>query len=364
MQELIIDLRSDTLSRPSPAMQQAMAQAETGDDCFGEDGTVQALEEHVAGLFGKESALLMPTGTMSNQVALRVLVDRGNEVICDASHHLNFFEAAQTADFSGVSINPVDSKDGSLDVAALKAAIETRARWTQNYAAPQLVWHENTINGRGGRVVPLPLLESVWTWAQTQGLSVYIDGARIFNASVASGVKLAQYGRTANALAVCFAKGLGAPMGSALIGSRDFIRRARRWRKWYGGGLHQSGVIAAAALYGLKHNIPRLAEDHENARLFAVALTDTGYVDVVAPESNIVLFDVGRLGIEPARFVALAERLGVKLLAWRGHQIRAVFFLEVSRRQAVEAAARIASLVEQIAARSRPAGVPANVAAT
>ncbi|WP_437624127.1 threonine aldolase family protein [Sorangium sp. So ce1151] len=365
MNEDLVDLRSDTLSRPSPAMQQAMARAETGDDCFGEDKTVRALEEHMAGLFGKEAALLMPTGTMSNQVALRVLIDRGNEVICDASHHLNFFEAAQTADFSGVSLNSVDSKDGLLDVAALQAAIETRARWTQSYSTPRLVWHENTINGRGGRVVPLPLLQSVWDWAQARGLSVYIDGARIFNASVASGVPPAQYGQTASALSVCFAKGLGAPMGSTLIGSRDFIQQARRWRKWYGGGLHQSGVIAAAALYGLKHNIAQLAEDHENAKHFALGLMDSGCVDVVMPESNIALFDIGRLGVEPARFIAMADALGVKLLSWRGHQIRAVFFLNVSRRQTLAATTRIASLVERLAARGRPAGFPANdVAAT
>ncbi|WP_374562025.1 low specificity L-threonine aldolase [Ideonella sp.] len=359
MKDDIVDLRSDTLSRPTPAMLQAMAQAETGDDCFGEDKTVHALEEHVAGLFGKEAALLMPTGTMSNQVALRVLVDRGNEVICDASHHINFFEAAQTADFSGVSLNPVQTHDGMLDVATIQSAIETRARWSHSYAVPRLVWHENTVNGRGGRVVPLATLQQVRDWTSQQGLATYIDGARVWNASVATGVGLAQYGQTATALSVCFAKGLGAPMGSALVGSRDVITQARRWRKWYGGGLHQSGVVAAAALYALRHHLPLLADDHENARHFALGLMDTGCVDVVVPETNIALFDISRLGIEPGRFVSMADWLGVKLLAWRGQVIRAVFCLNTTRKQTLNATTRIASLIERIAARGGVAGAAA-----
>lgn len=263
-----VDLRSDTLTRPTRAMLLAMAESEVGDDCFGEDPTVQALEARCANLFGHEAALLLPSGTMSNQLALRCLTNPGDEVICDSSYHVNFFEASPTCDLAKVSVNPVTVADGILSPVNVDEAISRRARWSNAYAKPTLIWIENTINGHGGRIYPLDKLRDLSEYAQNSKLNIFMDGARLFNAIVATGIDPKVYGGMVTALTVCFSKGMGAPIGSVLIGSKDFVRRARVIRKWYGGAMHQSGFIAAAALFALDNNLVNLKTDHQNARSF------------------------------------------------------------------------------------------------
>jgi threonine aldolase len=334
-------------------MVRAMAAADGGDDCYGESTTAIALEESCAEMFGKEAALLMPTGTMSNQVGLRALLPRGQEVVCDATYHLNFFEAAPTCDLGGAAINPIDTPDGLLSPDVLEKALLRRARWSDAYASTGVIWTENTVNGLGGRVFPWGRLAELWVWAQHRGISVYLDGARVLNACVATGTRPEQFGGVTTAMSLCFAKGLGAPMGSVLLGSRAFIETARRFRKWYGGALHQSGPIAAAALWALQHNVARLEEDHANATALAAALAGTGLVSVTRPDTNIVLFDLADLACDAQEFVALAERVGVRLLIWRDREIRAVFSLEVSAEDSRAAASALCGLIERIGPAAR-----------
>ncbi|MGJ3261758.1 MAG: threonine aldolase family protein [Salinarimonas sp.] len=329
-----VDLRSDTLTRPCSGMRLAMSNADVGDDCFGEDRCVRALEERCAEAFGRDAALYFPTGTMSNQVALRVLTRPGDEIVCDSSYHVNFFEASPSSDLGKIAINPVDTEDGVLTVHAVQQAMFRRARWSPAYAVPKLIWVENTINGHGGRVFPAETLRLVCDFADDNGLEVYMDGARVLNASIASDVPLKVYGRTVTALSLCFAKGLGAPMGSVLVGDVDLIAHARIFRKWYGGALHQSGFGAAAALYALDHNLERLAEDHENANLFYSTIVSSGALTAVRPETNIVIFDVANLNVSVGEFVSQAEQSGIRMLVWRGTQIRAVFSLNATREDA------------------------------
>ncbi|BEL04880.1 low specificity L-threonine aldolase [Actinoplanes sichuanensis] len=331
-----MDLRSDTLSRPDPAMLHAMANADHGDDRYGESTATTELEEHCAALFGKESGLFMPSATMSNQVALKVLATRGGDVLCEAGHHLDEFAAAAAADLAGVTVNAVTSADGFLRPEA--AALPTTG----------LVWVENTITARGGRIHPLPLLTALKEWTGRRGIPVYLDGARIMHAVAATGVAPAAWGATSDAMALCFAKGLGAPFGSVLLGTADFIRVARRYRRWYGGALHRSGPAAAAALWALRHNSTRLAEDHANAALFAAMLAESPHVEVTRPDTNIVHVDVSRLHLSPAEFVVRAAEAGVRVLAGRRGEIRAVFGGGTSRRQAIRAAERLIAVAGRI----------------
>ncbi len=322
---MVCDLRSDTLTKPSLDMLRHAAASDQGDDCFGEAKAVTALEERCADLFGKEAALLLPTGTMSNQIALRVIARPGDEVICDASYHINFFEAAQSSAFSGVSLNSVGSADGVLRKDLLDEAVSTRARWTDTYAKTTAVWLENTINGKNGRPLSLAEMQDINRWARDHGLFVYIDGARVLNAAAALNLQPAEIGAQADGISMCFAKGLGAPMGSILAGSRQFIGAARRYRKWFGGSLHQSGFIASAAHYALDHNQKQIVQDHRNARTFSEKITNMSQISVDQPETNIVMFDVGETGLHPSYLVSELHAKGVRILVWKDTTLRAVF---------------------------------------
>ncbi|WP_218952426.1 threonine aldolase family protein [Amycolatopsis anabasis] len=354
MDTSLIDLRSDTLTRPGPRMLRAMAAADYGDDCYGENTSVRELEEHCMEVFGKQAAVFMPTGTMSNQVALKSLVGRGQEVLCDSDYHINFFEASPSSDLGGAAINSVRTPDGFLTPGIAEDALGRRARWSPVYAETRLVWMENTINGRGGRVYPLPLMQSVRAWCFQRDISVFLDGARILNAAVATGIAPRMWGQTNDAMSLCFAKGLGAPMGSVLMGTAEFISMARHYRKWYGGALHQSGPIAAAALWAVQYNVERLAEDHLNARMFASVLAESSLFVVDQPETNIVIFDVGQLNCSPDQYVQLAAEAGVKVLVWRHSEIRAVFSLTVSGSDALVAARRLVRVAETAGRRRQP----------
>jgi threonine aldolase len=335
----LIDLRSDTTRSPAEPVLRAMLSG--GSSATGE------LEEYCAALFGKESGLFMPSGTMSNQVALKVLAGRGREVLCDAGNHLNVFDASPAADLGGVAINAVDTPDGFLRPSAVSAAMSRRAGG--------LIWTENTMSARGGRVYPLALLADLRRWSARHGITVYLDGARILHAVAATGITPAVWGATSDVLALSLTKGLGAPLGSVLLGTADFIGAARDHRRWHGGALRQRGPFAAAALWALRHHSARLAEDHANAALFASVLAGSPLFGVTPPDTNIVLLDVSGVGCPSAEFVARAADAGVRMLARRGDSVRAVFDHRTSAHGARRAAERLITVAGQL----KPAGAPA-----
>jgi len=326
----IVDLRSDTVTRPSPAMRAAMARAEVGDDVFDDDPTIHRLQERVAALLGKERALFVPSGTMGNAVAVRSLTQPGDEILLHRDSHLYFYEGGGYAAISGCSVCLLDGERGLLDPSTVRAALRPA---DDHHPRSSLVVLENTHNRGGGSVWPLALMAAVSEIAAAHGLRAHLDGARLLNACAASGEAPEAYARHADTVSICFSKGLGAPVGSALAGSRETIERAHRWRKMLGGGMRQAGILAAAALYALEHNIERLAEDHAHARLLAEALADMpgAAIDPGSVETNIVYFDVDERAGSAAELCATLEAEGVRMLALAPRRVRAVTHLDVSR---------------------------------
>jgi threonine aldolase len=286
----LVDLRSDTVTRPTPGMRAAMHAAEVGDDVFREDPTVNRLEQEVAALLDKPAALFVPSGTMANQLALRLHTEHGDEVLCADGAHVKWYETGAAAALGGVQLSPV-GRGGLFSPEELAAAF-VPARGDHAGPVTRLCWIENTHNRAGGKVWPLDELDAVCGAARALGLALHLDGARLWNAAVRLGVPPARIAAAFDTVSVCLSKGLGAPVGSLLVGSPAAIERARRFRKMYGGGMRQAGVLAAAGLYALHHNLPRLAEDHENAAALAAALMDVPGVSVVPPDTNILLLDL------------------------------------------------------------------------
>ncbi len=306
-----VDLRSDTLTLPSPQMFQAMATAQLGDDVYGEDPTVNALQDHVAAMFGCEAGLFTPTGSLSNQLGLRALAAPGEEVVSDSSAHILRAELGAAAAFAGITTRTYDSDAGVVDVDRVAALI--RPRSSPYLVATAAIAVENTHNFGGGRVQPLAALRELRELADSHDLSLHLDGARIWNAHVATGVPLADYGALFDTVSVCFSKGLGAPIGSMLLSTRERIDAARVWRKRLGAGMRQVGVLAAAARYAVDHNVARLSEDHARARRLAEGLADVA-PDVVDPrqvDTNIVLLDYRGTSLEAAAVDAAARGRGV-----------------------------------------------------
>jgi threonine aldolase len=286
------DLLSDTLTRPTPAMRQAMAHAEVGDDVFGEDPTVRALEDKVAALLGHEAGLFAPTGSLANQLGLRLHVGPGQELVADQLAHVLRAELGAAAAFSGITSRSWPSERGLLDPAGPMSLVTTGVGPYQ--VETSLVVLENTHNFGGGTVQPIEAIREVRAATQPLGVAMHLDGARLWNAHVATGVPLTAYGEQFDTVSVCLSKGLGAPVGSVLVGSARAMAQARIWRKRYGAGMRQVGILAAAGLYALDHNIARLAEDHARARRFADAVTEVApVVDPAAVETNIVILDLG-----------------------------------------------------------------------
>lgn len=287
----MIDLRSDTVTRPTLGMRQAMAAAEVGDDVFGDDPTVNALERRTAELLGKEAAVYMPSGSMTNQVAIRAHTESGDEIIVDAETHTYFYEAGGPGALSGVMCRLLAGERGIFTAAQVKAALRPR---NLHFPPTKLVCIENTHNRGGGSIWRLEQIAEVEAVAREAGLKMHLDGARLWNACVATGISEREYARHFDTVSVCFSKGLGAPVGSALAGSSEFIARARRFRKQFGGAMRQAGIIAAGALYGLEHHRTRLVEDHANAKILAEGLAAIPGVDLPGgmPETNIVAFRV------------------------------------------------------------------------
>src|SRR3954454_11482528 len=317
----LVDLRSDTVTRPTEAMRRAMASAEVGDDVYGEDPAINALEERVAELMGHEAALFVPSGTMGNQIGMRLVAEPGQEVLCDADAHVVTYEMGAAAAVFGISTRTVVSAGGRLDADGLIAQVRPKGDWHLTSTAAIAV--ENTHNRGGGLVQPLGELQKLWDWSREAGVAVHLDGARLFNASVAAGIDLATYGRLADTASVCLSKGLGAPVGSVLVGSAERIAVGRLWRKRLGGGMRQVGVLAAAGLHALDHHLARLAEDHELARLLAKLLG----VDPAPVETNMGVVD----GVEAPLVAEAAKAQGVLVSQVGPRRVRLVTHLDVDR---------------------------------
>lgn len=323
----MFDLRSDTVTQPSPEMREAIARAEVGDDVYGEDPEVQRLEREVAERIGTERALFVPSGTMANQIALLCHTARGDEVVIGEGAHLARYESGAAAAWSGVQF-AVAGRGGLYDASELRAAITPAAYYLPR---TRLVAVENTHNMAGGLVFPQHQVERIAAVAREASLSLHLDGARLWNASVASGRSPAELAAPFDTVSVCFSKGLGAPVGSALCGSGELIERARRYRKMLGGGMRQAGVLAAAARYALAHNVERIATDHAAARALAEVLAAVPGVSIPAPvETNIVLVELER--VEAATAVDRAREAGVLIGAVGPRTLRAVTHLDVSDR--------------------------------
>jgi threonine aldolase len=334
-QPALVDLRSDTVTKPTPGMRRAMADAEVGDDVYAEDPSIRALEERTAELFGHEAALFVPSGTMGNQIGMRLVCEPGQEVLCDADAHVVTYEMGAAAAIFGISTRTVVSDGGRLDTQQLIAQVRPKDNW--HLTATAAIAVENSHNRGGGLVQPLDELQQLWDWSRGADVAVHLDGARIWNAHVASGVPLATYGRLADTASVCFSKGLGTPVGSVLVGSAERIATARLWRKRLGGGMRQVGVLGAACLYALDHHLGRLAEDHEHAQLLAKRLG----VDPSTVETNMVVLD----DIEAPLVAEAAKARGVLVSQVSASRIRLVTHLDVDRAGIDRAADVLAELL-------------------
>ncbi len=329
-------------------MRQAMAEAEVGDDVYGEDPTVNRLEARAAEVFGREAAIFVPTGSMGNQIAVKLHTRPGQEVVCESRSHILDWEMAMVAAFSGCVPRTVAGERGILRWAEFQKAIAPKIY----YRAPTgLIWVENSHNMAGGTVTPLPVLEEIWAGARAAGLPVHCDGARVFNAATAAGVPVAEMTRGFDTVMFCLSKGLGAPVGSMLVGSRELIAEARSIRKALGGGMRQAGILAAAGLIALEEMPKRLHEDHANARLLAKAVAEAegAEIDLEAVETNIAIFTLNEGG-DAAAFVRAMRERGVLASAVGPHAVRLVTHFDVSRADCERCAEVLSGMLERVAA--------------
>lgn len=348
---MIIDLRSDTITQPTPAMRDAMAHAVVGDDVFGDDPTVAELESRVAALVGKEAALFTPSGTMANQIALRAHTEPGDEILVDVNAHIYYYESGGPAALAGVMCRCLPGVNGIFTADDVLAALRPS---DPHFAPTRLVCLENTHNRGGGRIWPLARIHEIAAVCQQHNLRLHLDGARLWNASAAAGIPENQLAAPFDSLSVCFSKGLGAPMGSALCGSRAFIHRARRFRKMFGGGLRQAGIVAAGALHALEHHRQRLPEDHANALSLAQGISQFPDIelDPNSVETNLVFFKTQTL---PASALAHAlGQAGVRVLALGPNTIRAVTSLMVSAEDIDQAIQIFQTVLPRCLAELRP----------
>ncbi len=322
-----VDLRSDTVTKPSKAMREAIFNAEVGDDVFGEDPTVIKLQEKCIEISGKESALYVTTGCLGNQLAIKGHTKQGDEVICESEAHIFHYETSAPSIISNVQLHTVPGINGVMNLEDIKTAVRTSEYY---FPKTTLICLENTHNRAGGTIQPIDNIKEIYTFAKENGIKVHIDGARIFNASAATGITVNEYARYCDSISFCFSKGLGAPVGSILCGEKDFIITAHKWRKILGGGMRQSGIIAAAALYALENNVERLKEDHEKARYFAEEISKIeGFnVNLENVQTNIVVFSYSKLNKN--EIISLLEKNGVRISSGSYENLRAVFHLDVT----------------------------------
>lgn len=340
-----VDLRSDTVTRPSQAMRQSMAYADVGDDVYGEDPTLNRLEETVAGLLGHEAGLFTPSGSLANQLGMRLLVRSGQEILAESSAHVMRAELGAAATFSGITSRTWAAARGRLEAAVPLAMMAPDAGPYQVSTAAIAV--ENTHNFGGGTVQPLDQIEALRTATQAVGITMHLDGARLWNAHVASGVPLATYAASFDTISVCLSKGLGAPVGSVLVSSTERIAEARVWRKRYGAGMRQAGILAAAGLFAIEHNIERLAEDHENAQVLARTIHEAApaVTDPANAPTNIVALDLSGHRLDAAALADAAAERGVRVSVLGPRTARLVTHLDVDPGGAKHAADVLARLL-------------------
>jgi threonine aldolase len=348
-----VDLRSDTVTRPTPGMRRAIAEAEVGDDVFGDDPTVQELERRVAREAGMEAALYVPSGTMGNQLAVRVHTERGDQVLLEADSHIVLWEQGGLAANSGCLARTVSGERGVLAPEAVEDAVSEP---DDHVARLSLVCLENTHNRAGGAIVPLERLRATAAAARAHGLSVHLDGARLWNASVATGIPIAEWVAPVDTVMMCFSKGLGAPIGSILAGPAPLIARARRVRKLWGGGMRQVGIIAAACLYALDHHVARLAEDHRRARALAAGLAAAPGVTVPTPDTNLVYVQLEHDSLDPGAILAALESRGVRMSQFGPKLLRAVTHLDVDDRGIERAVGAFQEVAGELAGAARRPG--------
>lgn len=341
-----IDLRSDTVTRPGPGMRQAMAEAEVGDDVFGDDPTVNRLEAVAAARLGKEAALFVPSGTMANLLAVMTHTRAGDEVLLGDECHIFNYEVAGSARVAGVQVHALHNlPDGTLDASEFEGAIRA-----PNIHAPRnsLVCLENTHNRCGGAALPLVAMDSLTAAAHERGIAVHLDGARLFNAQAVLGIPAATLARDCDSVSFCLSKGLGCPVGSLLCGLTGFVEEARRNRKMLGGGMRQAGILAAAGLFALEHNVERLTEDHSNAEKLAQALARTGAFSPIAPQTNIIVADILRGTVD--EWLRNLREAGVLAVPFGPRRLRMVTHLDVSTADIDEASTRIERVAGMVAA--------------
>ncbi|MEJ2724069.1 MAG: threonine aldolase family protein [Deltaproteobacteria bacterium] len=341
MKSIRIDLYSDTITKPTPEMRQFMSKAEVGDEQQKEDPTVNRLVERVCDLLGTEDAVFLPSGTMCNQIAFRVHCRPGDEIIMDETSHTRHYETGGPSALSGASIYPVQGRRGIFSAGQFRAAVRPA---NNHFPRSRVVLIEQTSNLGGGSIWPLDTIQEICAVAQERGLSCHMDGARLLNAAVATGIPARKYAVSFDSLWIDFSKGLGAPVGAALAGSKAFIEEAWRWKHQFGGAMRQAGIIAAAAVYALDHHVERLAEDHENAQILVKGLEEINGITVEPVETNLIFFDVSGLGITAEAFNTRLMGHGVRVSILGETRARAVTHLDVSRPQ-VEEAVQIMRLV-------------------
>ena len=341
----MIDLRSDTVTKPTAGMLAAMMSATVGDDVFAEDPTVNDLERRVAEMLGMEAALFVPTGTMSNQIAVRIHCRPQDEILLESTSHIYLWEAGAPAALSGVTQRTIDGRFGILDAFQLEDQLHPD---DMHSVRSRLVCLENTHNRGGGTVYPLSKVKAISEWARANGLAMHLDGARLWNAIVASGIGAKEWAKPFDTVSVCFSKGLGAPVGSALAGPKDLIAHGRRVRKLFGGAMRQVGYLAAACLYALDRNLERLAEDHANAKLIAAAVAEVPGFKLLPPdvETNLVWFEVSSPWGSARDVATRLKEQGVLVAALGRNVVRAVTHLDATREQCQRAADAIRNLAK------------------
>lgn len=322
-----IDLRSDTVTKPTPAMREAMMKAEVGDDVFGEDPTVNKLQERCAEISGKEKALYVPSGCMANQLAVKSHTQQGDEVICESECHIFNYETAAPAVISNVQMMTVKGENGVMQLEEIKKFVRTKEYY---FPRTRLICLENTHNRAGGVIQPVEVIKEISGFARSSDIRMHMDGARIYNASVETGISVKEYASYFDSISFCFSKGLGAPVGSILCGSSEFIAIAHKWRKIIGGGMRQAGILAAAALYALDNNVKRLKEDHYKAKYFAKEISGIKEVSTNLDfvHTNIVIFSNSKYSKQ--ELISKLKEKGVLISAGSFENLRAVFHLDVT----------------------------------
>lgn len=349
----MIDLRSDTVTKPSPEMRAAMAAAPVGDDVIDVDPSVHELQEATAAVLGKEAAMFMPSGTMTNQIAIRLHCRAGDEMICDEGCHIFNYEQGGFAQLSQIVARTVPGRYGVFTLNQVEGLVRPD---NEHATRTRLLTLENTHNRGGGTVFPFDEVQSLCRWARNHGLRTHLDGARLFNAAVATGISAMQWAESFDTVSVCFSKGLGAPVGSALAGSRADMPQVRRHRKLFGGGMRQAGIIAAGALYALQKNVDRLADDHRQAQTFADIISQSSMLALDPPrvQTNIVIFQVDPSIGSAEQFCARAEQAGVRMFPFGPQRVRAVTHLHIADADA----RRAATILCEIADRGSPSSTP------